>query len=348
MNEPSQPLLLPFDAPPAAAGRGIRPRRFLALALLPLLPVPLADEIAHAPEEGLVLVRTFETTGTAELTGVSFVLQGEEHAPDELPEVTFESLERFVLRDELAEVADGRVTRILRTYVELLDQSETSSPEADDARERASELEGESVIFDWDADDEEWSAAGEDDDLDEDLLEGLVADLSFAVFLPPGEVEEDDSWDVPVSAFALIFAPGGNLHLAVEDAEADDAEQRAELTAALIDAFEGSITAIYRGTREEDGVAVAVIELEIDIEAEAALPGSEEVERTLELTRELEGELLWHQAEKRMLALHLEGETTESIRTEGTLEGPDGSEVELTQTETIEGTKVYRFTVEGR
>jgi hypothetical protein len=338
---------------PAAGARG-GPRRRAAsshrawvLVALPLLHLPLADEIVHAPEQGAVLVRTFETTGTAELAEASFRIHDEEHGPGEVPEVTLETVERFVLRDELARVADGRVTGILRTYAELDSRMVFTEPEGDETRERESALEGETVRFDRDAGDDEWSAAGAKDELDQDLLEGLVADLSFAVFLPGATVAEDDSWDVPVSAYGLLFAPGGNLHLELEDGEPEEAEERAGITAELIDNLDGTCTATYRGTREEDGVRVAVIALAIDVETSAEIPGAEEVERTLELTRDLAGELLWHLGDGRMHALRMDGEITETVRTEGVIP-MDDEELDFVRTETFAGEIAYRFTVEAR
>lgn len=321
-------------------------RPVLVLALVPFLLQPRAEEFAPRHEKGAVLVRTFESTGSFELDEVMMEIAGEEHSPDEVPEFTIDMLERVVVTDEIETVEGGQVRKLRRTYGELVERNSFESPEDSSVRERESELADEAVAFTWDADAEEWKKKAENEELDGALLEGLRADLSFAEFLPSGEVAEGDTWEVPVEAFALIFAPAGELSFAGEDEE--DPADRARISRELLENISGTITAKYAGKRDEDGVEVAVIELEMEIESEAVLNSSDEGTQNLELGRDLEGELLWLVAEGRMHSLHADGDGDETLASEGSFETPDGNKIEIVQRQTFRGTRSYRFSVEKR
>jgi len=279
--------------------------RIVLPALFVLVLAP-RQELVFAPVAGATLETTFERSGELEIDSFTMLIDGEEMAGHgEAPELQQSMRDRRVFVDHYAEVADGRVTRFTRSFEEIESEREerVGTPdglqESDSAGE--SELEGASVEFTWDED--EYAAAFAEDGGDEALLENLWAECDFRAFLPDGDVDEDDTWEVPAAAFALLVAPGGDLKIEGQDRNWSKPVVEASET------LEGDIRCSLGGSRDEDGSEVWVV----NVEAELASSADNEVEggeEQQEIRYELEGELLWDAEAGRLFSLELSGDVT--------------------------------------
>ena len=257
----------------------------LAAALL-LGLVPAADSIAYAPETGETLTKRFTMTTSGELDDLSLSVDGQDVGAM-LGEAMFEleNIQSYLVTDEVLAMGDGRPERLRRSFDELTGETVVSVEIAgngdDNESEMTSELEGATVVFSWDEDEQSFSVDFDEGDegRDTDLLEGLEEDMSLRVFMPDGEVDEGDSWEISVEDLFDVGVPGGNLALLPEDSDELDMEELAEILEELSETIEerfpdwtsGTATATYEGTRDEDGTEVAVIKIEIEIEIDADL-----------------------------------------------------------------------------
>ncbi len=277
-----------------------------ALLLGLLAPLAAAPETLDVHvESGTKITKTFTSALLLELDDFSLEVNGEAQDEAAAPEVTIEDNEEIVLVDEYVTVDDGRALELVRTFETLEDSSSQTvvgpdGEETVDASEGESELEGVSVRFAYDADEEEWAAsfADEDEDLDEALLEDLDHDADYAYLLPPAdeaeELEAGDSWELDAIVFDRISSPSGDLKIDSDDA---DEETNSEFQEQFRDNIDGSIEATL--DRIEDGRAYISLEGEVettiamDQELPEGAPEDAEVSQELQFAFECEGELVW-------------------------------------------------------
>ncbi|MEE2939686.1 MAG: hypothetical protein VX460_04820 [Planctomycetota bacterium] len=277
-----------------------------ALLLGLLAPLAAAPETLDVHvESGTKITKTFTSTLLLELEDFSLEVNGEAQDDAAAPEVTIEDDEEIVFVDEYVTVDGGRARELVRTFESLEDSSSQTvvGPDGEEmveSSEGESELEGVSVRFAFDADDDEWttSFADEDEDLDESLLEDLDHDADYAYLLPPAdeveELEAGDTWELDAIVFDRISSPSGDLKIDGEDA---DEETDGEFQEQFKDNIDGSIEATLE--RIEDGRAYISLEGEvsttiaIDQELPEGAPENAEVSQELEFTFECEGELVW-------------------------------------------------------
>ena len=146
--------------------------------------------------------------------------------------------------------------------------------------------------------------------------------------LPSGDLAEGASYDIELTALIDVLAPGGDLKLdmEVDGQEAGmggpDPAMMSDFRRFFEDMLEGKASGKYVGTREIDGVQVAVIELEIEIDASAdmsemaadmmggeELPAEMSIDRLdVQMTYEGGGELHWNMAAGRVHALDLKAD----------------------------------------
>ncbi|MCZ6598395.1 MAG: hypothetical protein O7B99_12205 [Planctomycetota bacterium] len=305
------------------------------------------EELTWAPAEGTTLIRVFESERESSLAEMHMVIDGEERDPPELPDFRSTYSERITVTDELVSVGDGRPLELRRTFDELFREAAIEAEESL-SFELVSDLVDETVVFRWDEDEEEYVIEPEDESLDEALFEWLEEDMDLRLFLPEGEVDEGDSWDVDIEAYKRMINPGGFLGFYSEEVGERD-EQQEEFARSVLDALEGDITATLDGTRDEDGVNVAVIALAIEVSAEVdrEVEADEGPERTeaFAFERELEGELLWNLDAGVFHSLELEGDGTETTSTIMTFSAGD-RDIEFEQSRTMEGTITFSARIE--
>ena len=339
--------------------------KFLAAALFGLslaVGAPLRSDVAlrFAPEDGgemrMEYVRVFSLELGESTSEVSF--DGEDQGDAESPEIGYEMTEtESITYVDNYRVEDGEIVGIERHFevVGNLFEELTTDPfgaEHEDETPGASELEGATVVFDWDAESEEFEAsfAESSEDLDEGLLEELDARADLADFLPDGNVSVGDTWDIPVSAFIRMTNLSGDLSVVQEGREPTDEDD--EYGKQFDENLEGSFSAEFSELLDEDGATVAVlvlsaelstsIETAVEVDADGTT-GSEEEVSVFEF--ELQGVLHWDVKAARATHLHLAGDITLETETDKTYEF-EGHELAVHETQSYAGTLDFAATIE--
>lgn len=325
------------------------------------LPAAVEEEIAFRPSSGTRVKLTIGRVAELYLeeANVSILVDGEEQdtpAGDIEGSLGLES--EIVIIDEYVESDGGRPRKLRRTYESLSDSEtidlEGPSGEMDESTDRESRLEGATVVFTWDEDDEEYVAGFEDDDGDEELLEDLACRIDLASFLPSRPVSPGDTWDVDVAAFEDILDPGGDLHFESDEERSDEEQEaRDEMEEQMEDNLDGEITAELVEIVEEGGNRVAVIALRVEIETYGSVGPIENsangatimTTQELEVSLDLEGELLWNLDAGHLAGLELGGEFRYVTTNLQTMSGEGEIEFELNQV--FEGDTTFTIEVEA-
>ena len=325
-------------------------RTLYALTTLVLFPTGAAEEVVFAPQEETTLTRSFSSDATYSLDEFVISLDGEEIDHGETPELEIRSDERVVVTDELLGVENGRPTKLRRTYDELARSVTYSSPSQEEDLEEVSvcDLEGSTVLFLWDEEDESFTASDEDEALDDDVLDDLIEDMDWRQLLPDEEVEIGDSWSVDVDAYSRLMWPGGFLHFYTEGGEYEDGDSDGDRE--MVENLEGEGSVELVDVREEDGVSVAVLQVRFEVSSSSSEemegPTGSEAERTLSMSREVEGTVLWDIEGAHLLSAEVEADADLEVEEAGVLEGPDG-EAEFTQTRVFSGSLSYVISIEA-
>ncbi len=313
----------------------MKSRAFLPLVVL--VPLVLANDWAgdkptYQPKEGTTLSKRISIQNELELDDMSMELDGQDMS--EMAgqmEMSLKVMTELSVTDEYQALSDGRPTKLKRTFDEISSNTHISgSNPMTGAEEKdiplASDLEGSTVVFSWDEDEATYSAAFDGEEGDEALLEDLEENLDLRGFLPSAEVAEGDSWEIPAEAVKAALAPGGDIKLHPESDTDPMSGMNQFSQNDMIGELDGEFTAVYAGTREEDGPRVAVIKLKIEAKSardmtdsldgvqdkmkEDLPPGFEMDISALdgEYEFEAEGELLWNLEAGHVHELHLSGE----------------------------------------
>jgi len=345
----------------------IRSALFLVLVPAALALAPTGDKIALQPSDGTSVTKKFQIENDISLEDLSLEINGNDvSAMAGNVEITMKVSQQVEVTDTYATVANGRPTKLVRSYDELSSTSHvsTSSPQMDVAQEKdmplASELEGAKVAFTWNDSGESYDVAfAEGADGDKELLDNLSENMDLRGFLPTAEVASGATWEIPVEAVQAALAPGGDLKLKPESESDGEGMSGMESFSAfdMIKELEGKFTAEYAGTREEEGAQVAVIKVKLDGKSaqdmgdradqmKQAIPGVEMDISALdsEFTCELEGELLWDLQAGLPRGLHLSGEMRMIIDISMSMGSTEGNQsVEMSQT--YSGTQTLTMTV---
>lgn len=329
----------------------LHPVWIAAALVLPLCTAGFApaDELRFAPSAGLKLEKVFTSTSKQTLEAMKMTINGEEHeVPDARGGYNYESSSGYEFTDEYVKVEGARVLELVRTFDELGDQStrtqrgRTGEEETEELA-GASELEGKSVRFTWDAEAEEYVASWAGEGASDELLEDLELDCDASGLLPSGPVAAGDTWEVSVEALQLFMEPGGELHVLDEN----DSEETQARQAELRDSVEGEAEAEYKGLVEEGGRKLARIEVKAKLSASADYERDEATGQQQSVSAEIEYaiELLWDATAGRLESAESKGELVFEITTTREGEGPDGSSFSVVQTVVLKGTSedVARF-----
>lgn len=229
------------------------------------------------------------------------------------------------LSDEFPAVdEDGSPMAITRSYETISTETDRGGEALEDVvileTEGDSDLTGCSVVFTYDPDAEDWSAAfAEDSDGEDDWLDELSPRVDLARLLEGADedFEVGATWEVSPEFLADVLQPGGTV-IQIEKPERDDIpEGGIQLTLPggdsiqRYDELEGDVSATFQEIVEEDEMRLAKIVVEVDVSAdldviedleeEADERGSGETYTDGTLTRTLEGQLtiLWNLEENR-------------------------------------------------
>jgi hypothetical protein len=291
---------------------------------------PVETRITFAPAEGATVKKSFEVELAFALEDFTMTMNGQESpfGPDAM-DTQLEGDVGYSLEvvDVFEAVDGGRPTKLARTY----DAFSMYYDVADNSDEQGLEqIEGKTVRFVWNADDEDydrsWSEESEDED--EDVLQVLAIDLDMRALLPEGAVKEGDTWEVAVSKLGSLFVPGLDLARA-KDSNVDGFDQLpTDFLGPLEEALNESILqCTFRGfSGGEDGdLATIALSLSTDASIDAAdtlmeSMGQEEIEVdadisefTVDITLECTGELVWNMKRGVFSTFELEGDATIDI-----------------------------------
>jgi len=313
-----------------------------ALAALTFLAfTPQGDAPGYHPEEGTVLKKRIENASEISLDDMTMVMNGQEMDADMLGmEMTTTTKQVIAITDTYLAMGEGRPTKLKRTFDELSSATEVAmsnqmTGDVDQDLTGSSELEGLTVVFTWDDDEEAYTVEfAEDSDGDEELLDDLKEGMDLRGMLPPGDVSEGDTWDIEPSALLEAFAPCGSVK--IRPAELDEMMSMNAPQPSpdqMLGEFEGDLTAEFEGVREEDGVRVAVINLLIDVssakdmtEFMEEMMGGMEMPEGMDIEMDIEsmdmefgfegkGLLLWNLEAGVLYSLTLTGEVSQAMDT---------------------------------
>lgn len=338
---PTCPIEPPASVAPSPAMHAQhRPRR-LALVCAPLAlggvlgllaPAgPRGDALSFHVAQGTTLARSFASRQEASQDEVEMLLNGQPMPSGITNGMTLVQEQRLELSDEFVEPGPGRADaapRVLRRSflgIEASGEQSTENPmdagRQEDRRHSKSELEGKTVVFEWDETQRTHSKRFDPEGPAIQLLEGLVEDTDFRALLPPeGAAEPGDTWDLDAAVISSLLMPAGNLCLVAEEGpdrkEGDPGALSAGDPSRAFAGLEGEVEATYKGARDVEGTRCGIIALEFKVHSKRDLKeelarfshGDLEIERVEAfLSLEGEGELAWDLAQGHGRSLNLSG-----------------------------------------
>jgi len=335
-----------------------RPRNlFLGFAvLLPLTAAlaPRGTTISFAPQEGLSLTKTFSQVLTAEIADLTVSMNDEEMELEGRPEMSIQSTEMIAITDTYTAVEGGRPTKLTRFFDELARSRSQEFDGESIESEETSELEGKSVLFEWDGDEESYEVrfSEDDEDADEDLLADLFGDADLLGFMPKEEVEEGDTWSVELIDYRRLFSASGDLVFLDEEGESS----KDEIDELLDDNLEGEIECTFGGVEDVDDVLMALIEFTVEIESDAETSGDlgiddPEVSSGVEVSEistssEFEGTIYFNLRAGHIASVEIVGETEFNISEGVEIELHSGETFNQMQTMVFEGELEVEITFE--
>ena len=322
---------------------------FLAVSIAFVTP---GDSLGFKVEAKAKLSKTFATKLDMHSTEMSITFDGQDaHGGMEGPKVSFSDEEHVEIVDEYVAVAAGRPTKLVRSFDKLSGKSmqNVEAPQGaeeegggEESHDKSSELEGKKVGFSWK--DDEWSAAWpEGVKGDDDLLAELDGDLDFLGFLPGKSVSDGDAWDLDAKLFNKVMSPGGDLHLKTAK-DGEDTEQEDQIGKTIEDNLGGKASATYKGTREEGGVTLAVIEIKAELSSKGTID-EDEGKSAIDAAMELEGEVLWDPKAGHLHSFKITGKMSFGMESTRQMEFGDESH-EFSQKVRFEGEVEYTAKVD--
>lgn len=232
--------------------------------------LPSSGRLKLAPEPDQSVTKSFSLTAELALEDLLLELGDREIDPSALGFPTAELTIEYVVTvtDTYGELVDGHAT-IERTFDEISAEARFEGSIVEDggeSSEGSSPLEGATVVFTWNPDAEAYEASSET--VDDELLEGLRADMDFAFLLPEGGADLEDAWEV--AGFGIdLLQPGGDLALEFDGSEESDGfdEEDAEaLEEAAAELLETELEAEFREVTEEDDLELGNVALAMEID----------------------------------------------------------------------------------
>jgi len=351
----------------------MKARTFLPLTVLaPLLLASnwAGDKPTFQPKPGASLTKHFVQEFEMELDDMSLEVDGKDvSSVAGQMQMAMKVNQKLSVTDQYESLEGGRPTKLKRTYDELGGNTHVSQsmpvgdmPDSENDLPMSSELEGATVVFTWDEGSSSYDAAfdgaGKNDKA---LLENLDEDLDLRGLLPTAEVAKGDTWKLPIDAVKATFHPGGDIKLRPESGAAPAGGMDQMSPSEMIGDPTGEFTGTYGGTRDEDGVRVAVIQIKIDLKSAQDMAGkldsvkSKMAERLppgvqvdvtafdteIELTAE--GELLWNMESGLVHGVHLSGEVRTIVDVSMNMTMGDRAQT-MEQSLTFSGTQTLTLT----
>lgn len=297
-------------------------RSLAAAAAVLAFRVP-EDGLAFRPEAGSRAAKEFALTIEFGLGDVEVSINGTPTDPSMLGgltdgEIAGKAGYRIDCVDTYAAVADGRPRELLRSFGELVTWYEMNGGDSDE--DSSDGLDGRTVRFLWDDDEDGYRLSFPDDDGDEEDLEALGEDLDLRALLPAAGVAVGDAWEVSGEALLPVLLPSLDLAKLAADAGAELSNGiPAELLEAARDMLEDAVaTCTYGGVEDLDGVRLGRVDFEFDLDGEADLDPESMLDDDatgdvdfglfrVSLELEFTGRLYWNLAEGRFQLFEMHG-----------------------------------------
>lgn len=341
----------------------------LGLATIPFLQSskPTADSLRFAPADETTITMEFSNSMEFFLEDFSMEAMGQDMSEmmgDVEASVNIDLEVDFT--DTYLKTESGRPLSFSRTFGEGSVNGEFSGSGGGESDTQAFELEdnmdGQTVLFNWDAEEDDYiKSYPEDVEGDEDLLEGLAGRVDLAFLLPEGDVSEGDEWTIDATRLVEILVPGGDLAYDTPEGDRDDSmggdeDVDEETLEALRSLMQGEVTGTYRGMND-DGLAVIGITLEIagdkdlaDIMMAAiekmAEANGDEIDPsqmpsfddfTVDLALEGEGTALWDPKGGHIVSFSMSAETEVSLSMAMTMEPQPGMVMDMSSQVSLGG-----------
>jgi hypothetical protein len=322
----------------------------LAASALLVSIAPGGERLEFRVERGATAHRTFQAAHEMQPTRRRFFHDGHEIVGRDPIlvgpfDTVFEHQQRSVT-DEILEECAGQPMRVARS-LGMLEVGTGSMGELmfRGPEPHTSALEGRHVLLEWSDETNGFSCTFIDGPTAGEPVLDCVEDMDLRGFLPTGEVEPGDRWELQRAALQALLCPGGELGLTVPPGP-DWAVER--LPSHLwIDQLEGHLTATFSGSHQQEGERLGKVDLAGEITTSAlrkAGPDEQGLWTAMDYrvrTRyELRGELLWDLEGRCLRSLRLEGpcKVEKSLRTEFDWMGmPNVTQEELE----LEGTSTF-------
>lgn len=303
--------------------------KFAAGALL-VATAPLASDLYFQPADGTTLERNTALSFIIDLDDFEANMMGQTMDPEDMggdmSDMSGEVEIEFTVIDEVVKATRGRALELVREYAEMLVDGEEPEDDEDGPGK---------VKFVWDEDAGEYRKKILDEDSSEDkesMLPVLMEDMDLRMFLPDGEVDEGDTWNVSLGSqgFVGLFMPGlsvDGIGEIIMQKASEEEPQAAEMMRGFMAPIEEQLSDLemlvtYAGETELDGVRVAQLdmgmELAIDLDLsdkimEAIESSGEEVPQmdlsvNLGISAEAEGPMFWSLDGKHLHKCSMEGE----------------------------------------
>jgi hypothetical protein len=329
------------------------------------------ERLRFAPAAGIVLARNLYISHELVLESMGQTLDGGPFRPERIAG-SISTWHKVTVDDELLAVADGRPTRLKRTFTDLGGGGKLRfGPEAGPrSREEdavlTSPMSGRTIELLWIPEESSWSRCWSQLEADEVWLAGLEGDCDLLELLPPNEVSVGQTWEIPLSAVRSMLAPGGNTLITPRTrnvfSRTVEIGVGGDFSELLGPDLSGSLRARLAEVREEGGSRLARIELVLEgLHGIAdrtelwrtSMPIEEKREKArligafLEHSLDAQGELVWDLTAARARSLELNGRERFVTTLSKDIAGPDGP-TRMDAQSTFAGTLSVSFTVEER
>lgn len=268
----------------------------LSVLIAPWCFVPRGDAPAFHPAPDSSLTKTFAQTSSFQLDDFALDVDGQDMgAMMGAFEFSLDVETGITVHDTYVASAEGRPERLKRAFEALklaVNVAVGAGGEVqEEPMETSSPLEGRTVAFTWNDDEDRFDVAFEGDAEETDLLEGLEEEMDMRFLLPPAEVDVGGTWEVKVDDLLPLLMPGGDLGF--ETPEQDEAALELEeflssKAEELKDLLHGTCTCTYKGASETDGKRLGEIEIALEIASAADL--SSLIEEAIRTVAERQGE----------------------------------------------------------